>query len=258
MISAAEFETYEIYDPPMTLAFQLREFNATVSFADSVLTTLNFRFTEPAEPLVIELDSDDTDSLFAISTSQVHPVTTDNVSQQLRHVSVSASRKRQRDEDDASTTTPRASAPLSGRRKPMKVVRRQDVQTAARSLAASDSQQGSRSMPPPSLPLQSQQELEYTQGTQTHFQPYEEPLFLQGSQLSAANEELIRSAGLGIENMTAEEVVEMMECEGEEYEMPPTQQEAANGFEELFDDAEMEPTQKGLSGSRGFKPLFED
>jgi hypothetical protein len=50
--------------------------------------------------------------------------------------------------------------------------------------------------------------------------------------------------------MTAEEVVEMMECEGEEYEMPPTQQEAVNGFEELFDDAEMEPTQNGLSGSR--------
>jgi cell cycle checkpoint control protein RAD9A len=29
MISAAEFENYNIYEPPTTLAFQLREFNVS-------------------------------------------------------------------------------------------------------------------------------------------------------------------------------------------------------------------------------------
>ena len=77
--------------------------------------------------------------------------------------------------------------------------------------------------------------------------------------------------------MTAEEVAEMMEWEGEEFEMPPTQRQddiGVNEFE-LFDDTEMEPTQNGVGDSRvrwicflldntlstiiqAFKPLFED
>jgi cell cycle checkpoint control protein RAD9A len=214
-----------------------------VAFADSILATLDLQFTEPTEPLVVELDSDDTECLFAMSTSQVHPLASGSTSQQARHVSASASRKRQRDEDDETPTRSRTSPSPSGRRKPLKVVQRQDVQPAAKSPV-----EDSRLMPPPSLPLYSQ-ELEYTQGVRPPSQAREEPLFLQGSQFSVADAELIRSAGLGIENMTEEEVTKMMEDDDEEFQMPPTQQEELSGFEELFDDAEMEPTQNSVDAS---------
>src|SRR5204863_5423270 len=42
-----------------------------------------------------------------------------------------------------------------------------------------------------------------------------EPLFLPSSQMSDAQREVLRSTGLGIEDMTDEELTEMLEGEGE-------------------------------------------
>ncbi|KIP03421.1 hypothetical protein PHLGIDRAFT_497258, partial [Phlebiopsis gigantea 11061_1 CR5-6] len=71
-ISSAEFEVYDVYEPPTTIAFHLREFLATVSFADSLLLPIDMRFTDPAAPLFLEVDGDLADTLFVLSTSQVH------------------------------------------------------------------------------------------------------------------------------------------------------------------------------------------
>jgi cell cycle checkpoint control protein RAD9A len=232
-----------------------------------MLATLNLRFTKASDPLVIELECDDTECLFVISTNHA-PSGFPIPSQQSRQPSVSTGRKRQREEDEGTPEpTPKALENAVIRRKPMKVVQKQNVQMIAKSLA-SESQRSSRSMPPPSLPLYSEQELEYTQD----LPPEAEPLFLPGSQMSVEEEALIRSTGLGIENMTAEEITEMLEGEGEEYAMPPTQRSEMDDFA-LFDDTEMEPTQTGdaskvnclfsrfyveLRFMQAFQPLFED
>ncbi|KAH0827816.1 Rad9-domain-containing protein [Lanmaoa asiatica] len=70
-ISADEFDVYEIADPPITIAFHLREFNATVAFAESMASALELRFTDPAAPLFIDIEGDESDGLFVISTSQL-------------------------------------------------------------------------------------------------------------------------------------------------------------------------------------------
>ncbi|KAF9010669.1 Rad9-domain-containing protein [Cyathus striatus] len=76
-ISAEEFDVYDVYETPITIAFHLREFNATIAFADSMSLSLDLRFTDPAAPLFIDVEGDSSDILFVISTSQVQgaPVT---------------------------------------------------------------------------------------------------------------------------------------------------------------------------------------
>ncbi|KAF8627811.1 hypothetical protein AX15_004236 [Amanita polypyramis BW_CC] len=73
-MNANEFDDYSIRTPPITIAFHLREFSATISYADSMNLSLVLRFTDPATPLYIEIDgeNDSTETLFVISTSQVH------------------------------------------------------------------------------------------------------------------------------------------------------------------------------------------
>ncbi|TFY53994.1 hypothetical protein EVG20_g9883, partial [Dentipellis fragilis] len=70
-ISADEFDTYDVFDPPIAIAFHLREFNATIAYADSMSLSLDLRFTDPAAPLFIDVEGDSIESLFVISTSQV-------------------------------------------------------------------------------------------------------------------------------------------------------------------------------------------
>ena len=53
--------------------------------------------------------------------------------------------------------------------------------------------------------------------------PEAEPLFLPCSQLSQAEIQVLRSTGLGIEEMNADELAEMLEGEGEEVDFPPSQ-----------------------------------
>ncbi|KAF9227406.1 hypothetical protein BS17DRAFT_727635 [Gyrodon lividus] len=70
-ISADEFDVYEMYAPPITIAFHLREFNATIAFAESMGSALDLRFTDPAAPLFIDVEGDESECLFVISTSQI-------------------------------------------------------------------------------------------------------------------------------------------------------------------------------------------
>ncbi|KAH9072274.1 Rad9/Ddc1 [Lactarius deliciosus] len=46
-ISADEFENYDIFATPISLAFHLREFNATIAYAESMAAILDVRFTDP-------------------------------------------------------------------------------------------------------------------------------------------------------------------------------------------------------------------
>ncbi|KAI6121671.1 Rad9-domain-containing protein [Pisolithus sp. B1] len=70
-ISADEFDVYEVFSPPITIAFHLREFNATIAFAEATSSLLELRFTDPAAPLFIGVEGDESECLFVISTSQI-------------------------------------------------------------------------------------------------------------------------------------------------------------------------------------------
>jgi cell cycle checkpoint control protein RAD9A len=183
---------------------------ASITFADSMSQSLEFRFTDPAAPLFIDLEGDNVESLFVISTSQVHGVTT---STQRTSSQVINSRKRERSESEA----PRI-------KKSMKVVQPANPEAYDRQNSRAPG-----SMPPPSIPLPS---IIANRSTFNAAASYgsnqapgpsgaerarrDEPLFLPASQLSVAEEAVIRSTGLGIEIMNAAELAEMLEGDGEE------------------------------------------
>lgn len=95
-ISAEEFDIYKIYTTPTAIAFHLREFNATIAYADSLSLSLDLRFTDPSAPLFIDVEGDNTETLFVISTSQVHP-SVPGISSQ-RYQPKPQTKKRERDE----------------------------------------------------------------------------------------------------------------------------------------------------------------
>ncbi|TFK68700.1 hypothetical protein BDN72DRAFT_820974 [Pluteus cervinus] len=70
-LSAEEFDVYDI-SSPLTIAFHLREFNATIAYADSMSLALELRFTDATAPLFVNVEGDHLESLFVLSTSQVH------------------------------------------------------------------------------------------------------------------------------------------------------------------------------------------
>ncbi|KAF9642407.1 hypothetical protein BDM02DRAFT_2270080 [Thelephora ganbajun] len=130
------------------------------------------RFTEPGRPIVIIPETVDTECLFAISTTfdsmQLFPTP------QSRRSTVSATPqrnplKRMREDDSVepglAPGPPKSASPAvphSARRKPVKVVQRQDLATTRKpspvthSVTSSQSVWDSRSMlPPPSVPLRS-------------------------------------------------------------------------------------------------------
>ncbi|KAI0954118.1 hypothetical protein AcV7_007440 [Taiwanofungus camphoratus] len=272
-ISADEFDDYNVCETPVTVAFHLREFNATIAFAEASALALDIRFTNPSEPLFIDVEGDLSETLFVIATSQV-PGTAGGISGQV-HQMQSKGKKRELEEDTDPSV--RGSRPGSGagdsrppaieRKKPMKVVQATDRMSLARELhgespsvcATPRSVRGS--MPPPSfpapLPVHSQ---EPGPSARPH-----EPLFLPSSQLSQADQEAIRESGLGIEYMSAQEFEEMLEGEGEEVAFGPDMVADAEGLAmgvgqddlDIFDEMEMEPTQND-GQTKVFKPLFED
>ncbi|KAJ7680277.1 Rad9-domain-containing protein [Mycena polygramma] len=232
-ISAEEFDLYDVYSTPTTIAFHLREFNATIAFAESMSLPLELRFTDPAAPLFIDVEGDNADTLFVISTSQVPGAPMPS------QVSTNA-KKREREE------TPRDFARI---KKPMKAVQRTDAASLAQADRASRSQSMSRtagSMPPPPVPQRSfQSQHEETFAAQMTPGPsrVQEPLFLPSSQppssqLSAADEQIIRDTGLGIEDMNAEELAMMLEGDGEEVGF-----DAGQATDEAGDEMEFEATQ---------------
>lgn len=263
-ISAEEFDVYNIYAPPTTIAFHLREFNATIAYADSMSLSIDLRFTDPAAPLFIDVEGDNSETLFVISTSQVHGAITGAPSQ------TSGAKKREREE-----------TPLELKnKKPMKAVQRVDQRTPsiARSpgpippshnLSAGPSQRNASydAMPPPAFipPHASLRE-----------EASREPLFLppSSSQLSAADEDVLRSTGLGIESMDAEQLADLLEGEGEEVAFDFASQDPnhhkfserprnsgqghrPDSFELEEDGAEIPPTQSS-GDTKMFQALFED
>ena len=175
----------------------------------------------------MEIEGDLAASLFVVSTSQVHG-TDDPLGAPQRGESVRRSESVQRgkkreyesaEPDGEPAYAPAPAVPGGARKKPQKVVVRADRETAA------------RSMPPPSLPLHASNPFAPSPRVSqrdfarpaTPSQPTQrlEPLFLPGSQLSQAQEEVLRESGLGVETM--EDFEAMLEDEGVEVEFPPSQ-----------------------------------
>lgn len=290
-LGADGFDVYDIYLTPTTLVFHLREFNATVAYAESMSLDMEMKFTDPAAPLFINIESDSIEGLFVVSTSHAPGASTagrgTSQARSTTDASVSQTRKRAREDDQDSRENR-----VPERRRPMKVVERTDTAGLAKAMGemrSSDRAQSraSGSMPPPSMPpppssippLPSMprwsQESHYQAPSQwsqpSGSQRKGEPLFLPSSQMSAADEEALRASGLGIDGMDADEFHAMMEDEGEEVEfddrrvLPP---ESLNGDDEVenggFDhdsvslkSDEIGPTQE-LEEYKSFRPLFDD
>ncbi|KAI9464830.1 Rad9-domain-containing protein [Russula earlei] len=257
-ISADEFESYDIFAAPISFAFHLREFNATIAYAESMEALLDVRFTDPGAALYVNVQSDSIESLFAMSTNRVPGAPTSHVAavpSQARSAGSSESAQ-----DRISHKRPREET-AGPHRTSAKVVERIVSPAFIRRSAGAPP-------PPPSL---------HAQAVRRH---PEEPLFLPGSQMSAADREALYASGLG--DMDADEFNAMMEDEGEEVGhildpsdvpgpsvRPPQPQppapdldkgkrghsQNANFSEE--DIEEMGPTQSDES-SRAFRPLFDD
>ncbi|KAG6885925.1 hypothetical protein C0993_007943, partial [Termitomyces sp. T159_Od127] len=203
-ISAEEFDVYNIF-APITIAFHLREFNATIAYADSMSVAIDLRFTDPAAPLFMDIEGDNSEGLFVISTSQVHGVGTGTSSQ--THVAPNV-KKREREE-----------TPLDIRnKKPMKAVQHVDPRTPSvppyvRRLPGHtpSTSQAAPSNPQPDCMTDN------AMASQPLAQLPQEPLFLpSSSQLSSADIEILRATGLGIETMDVKELAELLDGEGEE------------------------------------------
>ncbi|KAG1839043.1 Rad9-domain-containing protein [Suillus subalutaceus] len=252
-ISADEFDVYDVYAAPTTISFHLREFNATITFAESMGLCIDLRFTDPAAPLFIDVESDELECLFVISTSQHGG----SAAPPPSNSTLLNARKRPSSNDDGEgSSRQRSETPRI--KKPMKAVQRMDACTPD-VTSTSKAQSDVRSMPPPSYIPQ------HTPGsprnqTPPHpspswnlppdpshgvtvqpkplFYPQSSqllsdgpsgspevgrakardrtPLFYPLSQLSQADKEVIRASGLGIEDMNQDELEAMLEGEGEE------------------------------------------
>ena len=190
---------------------------------------LDLHFTDPVSPLFIDIEGDNFESLFVISTSQVIANANSSVQSQSttgqRHDNVNRKRVREDDSDnpnDADNQNIPKSRPTEKERikKPMKAVKRLGPTSVAHAQAhaSTSSRPGTvrGSMPPPSSipfrPLSQTPVFSHHNGDNHR----RDPLFLPGSQLSTADEEAIRDSGLGIENMGADELEALLEGDGEE------------------------------------------
>ncbi|KAF9070069.1 Rad9-domain-containing protein [Rhodocollybia butyracea] len=239
-ISSDEFDTYNLYEAPTTITFHLREFNATIAFAETCGLGLDIRFTDPAEPLFINVEGDNFETLFVISTSQAPGSAT-----QPRLTS-SAPKKRLRE------NTPGDSSRF---KKPAKVVQSTtDRASIARDTPDRRTPSSSRQVPPlatPATPVPNEPSQHHSAFTQLREEP---PLFLpSASQLSILDEKALKESGLGIEHMSADEFNIMFEAEGEEInavEAPPgTSPQAQDDFELVEEEPMFSPTQMGVANS---------
>ncbi|KAF9484428.1 hypothetical protein BDN70DRAFT_825463 [Pholiota conissans] len=217
-ISSDEFDVYNIFETPTTLAFHLREFNAAIAFADSTSLSLDMRFTEPAIPLFIEMEGDTLGILFVISTSHVYGAPQNT----QRNTQAAQTRKRERER--SSNETPRI-------KRPMKAVQSIALERETPNAISSSSRaefHAFESMPPPSaIPnrtLSAGTPLQIPNYNSSFYHPrssqsrkgQNEPLFLPSSQLSAADEAALKSIGLEAEDMDPDQLADLLESEGEE------------------------------------------
>ncbi|KAG8883097.1 hypothetical protein FRB97_007234 [Tulasnella sp. 331] len=233
-VEAEEFDEYDISDPPVSLSFHLREFIAATTLAENLSLQLNLSFTEPAAPLCITIESDYHESLFVLATRQV-PGT---ALEEEAVAAVANGKKRGRDADDASNQ----------KKKSMKVVtveptlnksfkKPQPPPPRPKSPTRTVPSASFRESNPP-LNMQSQtigagpsHSLSYSNSNSNpNPNPNSRPLFLPSSQagsqqqqrietfaqLSQAEQEVIRGAGLGLEDMDPDELAAMLEDAGDE------------------------------------------
>lgn len=260
-MSADEFDSYDIDDPPVSLAFHLREFNvrvylnqspcslmegclnqATIALAESLSVALDMQFTGPTSPIYIVFNTDSADSefLFIISTTQ-SVYDSSSASEKPRALNLL---KRDRGDDqnaDDAQGTPRA---------------------AKKRLVAAAS-------PPKTSTPSSQHEHPVSKEEQSNDDPApsasrapEEwddpvPLFMPGaSQLSNNDLDVLRSCGLGIEHMDFEEFEAMMAADGEEVGTSTAVGGGVDGKEARSDQGEDAPG-KSTNGDNG-APKGED
>ncbi|KAK7035492.1 hypothetical protein VNI00_011785 [Paramarasmius palmivorus] len=249
-ISSDEFDVYNLDAYPITLAFHLREFNATIAFTEQSSLVLDLRFTDPAAPLYIDVEGDCFEVLFVISTSQAPMPTSQHSGSTIQIV-----KKRLREDTPGNDS--------SRFKKPMKAVHQTDRASMARSEAETSF---GPSMPPPSVPpaRASQVPLSVNEVIHSHT-PAEEPLFLPApSQLTIMDENALRESGLGIENMTVDEFNAMLEEDQDMKELmaPPQSQEEQESLELVEEEPGLAPTQHQSSAfndqTKTFHPLFDD
>ncbi|KLO17135.1 hypothetical protein SCHPADRAFT_994599 [Schizopora paradoxa] len=265
-ISSDDFEEYDVSITPMSVGFHLREFNASVAYADGMSVLMELHLAAPSEPLCIRAATDDCEMQFMISTMQVRGAEDEprpSAAQQAANRVVSSSngsvRKRGREEEE---TPARRKQQI---RKSMKVVEKSDGSAAngdvSRSRASVSQRSAASAFPEPEASQQ--------------------PLFL-ASQLSTAAVNAIRESGLGLEEMDADEFAAFMDDEGEDVDFnglpSPSRDRAENNAggatDERMDSREgsleyaesdegrgsLGPTQLQRSPDDGktFHALFED
>ena len=215
---------------------------------------LDLRFTDPAAPLFIDIEGDATETLFVISTSQVQGAPTATQTNNGNPSSNPNLKKREREQ--SSSQTPRI-------KKSMKVVQpagSEGLDIRSNSTSRSESRVPG-SMPPPSIiPGINFSQMPRSHGhnnndTSSKSKRKNEPLFLPSSQMSAADEELLRSTGLGIENMDAQELADMLEGEGEEVDFSYVSQPPKN-FKKLDKNALHDEMQ--VDGPESFELVEDD
>ncbi|KAF5389375.1 hypothetical protein D9757_004265 [Collybiopsis confluens] len=272
-ISAEEFDVYNLYETPTTITFHLREFNATIAFAELSGLGLDIRFTDPAEPLFIDVEGESFETLFVISTSQPPGMYVRTQQRNGRLASSGPLKKRLREDTPAGE---------SRFKKPTKAVQpttdradvTRDTNSPARSALSSR-----QSMPPPATPgirasqrhatpISSGLAVDSTSSLpptpeqpdlETALAP-QQPLFLPGSsQLSILDEEELKESGLGIEHMTVDEFDEMMEgMEEEEDELSARGNDSLAADEPVLGATQHPGATLDDDLIRTFHPLFED
>ncbi|KAI0741410.1 Rad9-domain-containing protein [Daedaleopsis nitida] len=244
-ISAEEFEQYDLEAGPMTITFHLREFNSTIAYAEASQGSLTIRFTDPAQPVLISVDNELSDSLFLIATSHVQLSQRSSQDRKLgdrANGNAGSNGKKRPLEDDSNYRSVPARPRIDRTKKPMQVVHRTDNASIAREMRPPPTP----SQAPPSWAILTAAQKQGQQPSQSnsyqHHDPdydqdqfpsagpsqpevgrlrAKEPLFLPSSQLSQlppAAEAAIIESGLGIEDMTAEEFEAMLEGDAEEVE----------------------------------------
>lgn len=188
--------------------------------------SLDLRFTDPAAPLFIDVEGDSLEALFVISTSQVHGAVTGAPSQ---HYQPPANKKREREEMPAEQN--RAKKPMKAAQRIERMESLPRSSQLASSPATVQPSHRNITMPPPSfVPLAASQSQNLPR----------EPLFWpSSSQLSVADEAVLRETGLGIEDMDADELADMLEGEGEEVAFDFSSQRPADRDQQGAQELEM-------------------
>ena len=217
---------------------------------------LDLRFTDPAAPLFIDIEGDATETLSVISTSQVQGAPTATQTNYNGNASSNPNLKKREREQSSSQT--------SRIKKSMKVVQPAGPE-GLNIRSGSTSRSGSRvpgSMPPPSIIPGINSQMPLSQGhnhndaSSSKHERKNEPLFLPSSQMSTADEELLRSTGLGIENMDEQELADMLEGEGEEVDFSYVSQPLQRNFKKL--DKNVLHDEMQVDGPESFELVEDD